>query len=282
MVKLEDITEVFKSPVQFCNEITKRPVNSLFAGKQLSILENDRRTNFTTTGSFSIANDLFIHGDVANCKAIKDAPHIDMDKYKNFFQVFDLKKSVRRDVTGCVPCVAACLSGDPRNMMRVVKSPVKTNIAKIVLNCSYTYAVTTDDVKKAGVTMAAMINELEKANIRVELYAGCVVSSKPPMCTTGKQRLKLFVKIKDSGAPLNMLKIAYPIVNPSFSRRHVSLWMETLPEGKINKIFANGYGYCDYFEKDDMKGAIFIDIKSFLSGDGSKKIIEQIVKETFK
>ena len=47
----------------------------------------------------------------------------------------------------------------------------------------------------------------------------------------------LLVRIKDSGKYLDTLRIAYPLVNPSFYRRHVFGYMERLKGFNLDRAY---------------------------------------------
>ena len=74
---------------------------------------------------------------------------------------------------------------------------------------------------------------MEKNGYRVNLYAY--------FCGGGKNKTlgTAIIKIKDSGKYLDTLRIAYPLVNPSFYRRHIFAYMERLNGFGLN----DSYGY---------------------------------------
>ena len=108
-------------------------------------------------------------------------------------------------------------------MLASKKITTKTKVINIIYNISVPGSLEASSIVNAGAKMVSIIRYLEKNGIRVNLYTIWAIWDKK-----SDHRCAFFVKIKDAGAPLNLLNIAYPIINPSMLRRHGFKWLETM------------------------------------------------------
>ena len=131
-----------------------------------------------------------------------------------------------------MPVVPQVLAGDPNNMLAIKKQRYNsTKVLNIAYNVAVSCSITTDDMIKTAAKVANVIASLEKNGYRVNLYAySCGRDLKD-------NYYSLLVKIKDSGKYLDTLRIAYPLVNPSFYRRHVFGYMERLKGFYLNRSY---------------------------------------------
>ena len=171
-----------------------------------------------------------MYGDKMNADKLNEA----LRKIKAQGKGNETRNKLYNSPCGFMPIVPKVLAGDPQNMLAIRKE--RYNSTK-VLNVAYNVAVdctrTTEDLIKTAAKVANVIASLEKNGYRVNLYA----------YSCGRDfeynYYSLLVKIKDSGKYLDTLRIAYPLINPSFLRRHIFAFLERL----------NGYGlYSGYSE----------------------------------
>ena len=87
------------------------------------------------------------------------------------------------------------------------------------------------------------------------------------------------VKLKDYKAPLNIQKLAYFIGHPSFLRRHIFKFWETMP-CQVPNGFYGGYGTPP--DKDELEklanGRLLIDIRDIIRDKDYLKKLEVNVK----
>lgn len=123
------------------------------------------------------------------------------------------KRQIYNSVVGFAPNVPNYLAGNPLNMInqRRVKTPKK--VVSIVYNCAVGYDIKAANIEKAAAALFNVISGLEASGVRVELW--CANFS-----NTDNEQLNIALKIKSAGQPFNLLKMIYPVVHPSFSRRH--------------------------------------------------------------
>lgn len=227
-MKYKNVTEVFNSVNEFYAALQKRSVNEIFKENQSSQLVGEK--SFFGTSNMDSANELLLNGDTENSKKLQ-AVNVKIES-NQFTERF--KKQTTRSVAGFMPCIPAYLSGQPRNMFSIKKVYHKSKIINMVVGKSIPFYINADDIIIAGAKIASAICSLEKAGMRINLYIGATVE-------TEGQKLTCLVKIKNAGAPLNKLRITYPIVNPSFFRRHYFRWMETY-QGNLKKNFSRAHG----------------------------------------
>lgn len=204
---------------------------------------------FTGTKTFEEAEGLLINGDIENAKKLGAAIPVNAPKGQSTLQ------RIRTAPTGFAPCVPNFLNGLPNNMLSIATHTAKAvKVLKIYAAINYWYGLEKEAIIKAGAALANAIYSLEKAGCRCELYAGGVYTLSKPYSA---QKGSYFVKIKGAGEPLDILKVAFPLVNPSFLRRITFAVIE-----KTATKFSSNYGVCPRDTTFDLGGAVAINMDS--------------------
>ncbi len=198
-----------------------------------SMSTSPSRIEFTGTKSYADATDLMRFGDRKNFESLN----------REIKKVTRLKGSgeqvrmiAEKSVVGCLPIIPAYLSGLPTNMLNIRRQKVVNNkVLNIVYSTVVDWTWSTDNIIKAGAALLSAINSIEKQGYRVNLYAVNLLN------TSKGEKFGTLIKIKSSDEYLDLLKCAYPLINPSFIRRHLAKYIESL-EFK-DKNIVNGYGY---------------------------------------
>lgn len=223
----KDVFERYESISEFVNTINARPVDPYYKDLMSSHKTGEYREKFTCTKSFEEADNLLMNGDLETAKKM-DA------KARNIKQATGVKNTITRGPVGFVPNVPAYLSGNPNNMFFVRSQSYKsTKVINLVINSTISYDIDGDDLLTFGVRLLNIVVKLEAKGYRLNIYKSDISQYKD----SGKNIGVLLVKIKDSGKPLNLTKVAYPLANPSFYRRHVFNWIE-----KSGNTRSTGYG----------------------------------------
>ena len=232
MANYNDYSEVFNSLSAFDKALNDRPINPVFKYKQSSQRDSEYGREFTTTKNYEEASELMLHGDSTNLSKLVAVDGVDLSQLRGYKKVNRQQKSV----CGGFPLVPVYLTGVPKNMLASKKIITKTKVINIIYNISVPSSLEASSIVKAGAKMVSIIRYLEKNGIRVNLYTIMATGDRK-----SGHKCAFFVKIKDAGAPLNLLNIAYPIINPSMLRRHVFKWLETIPtkipEGDYLKVY---------------------------------------------
>lgn len=115
-------------------------------------------------------------------------------------------------VVGCVPNVPAYLRGVPKTMLRIDRTPRKTPVIDLYILTSIHCGITTTQATQTAAKIANVVAAIEAGGVNINLYAAD--------CGVGKKGdfFGVVVKMKNATAPLNLLNIAFPLVNPAFCR----------------------------------------------------------------
>lgn len=226
---MKNIVKKFDSLSEYSRYLTK-PVSALF---QMCGHEGSRTggKGFTKTESWEEAEHLLKFGDKENLAKLQTK----MAKQRLKGSGETKKVETYRSFAGYAPHVPSYVAGSPLNMLR--KREVKTTNRKIV-NIMYSPVahggIDADDLLEASLAVMNFVSSLEKQGYKVNLYT--IITSRKRYQTVSQ-----IVKIKASDDYTNLSKIVYPMVNPSFLRRHFFRFMEVTEE-VTEREFCRTYG----------------------------------------
>lgn len=185
------------------------------------------------TESYEQADNFLLYGDKESMKKVEE---MGLKETRENIARYANRRQVYSSVVGFAPNVANYVAGSPCSMIasRQVRQKQKT-IKVCYINNASGYE-STDNIFKAAVNMFCAIMILEAQGISVDLTIGICAKQ-----NRGKDKLGMFLKIKRAGQKLDILRMIYPCVNPSFLRRHYFRYTE-VTKGVI-KSFVNNYGY---------------------------------------
>ena len=224
----------FNSVDEFSNWLQSTPQTA--GGKKFDYSNEISKSNteFTGTESFEEAQNLLKCGDKVNADKIAAT----IRKIKAQGKGNETRNKLYNSPCGFLPIVPKVLAGDPQNMLAIKKQTYKsTKVLNIAYNTMIGWQISTEEIIETAAKVANVIASLEKNGYRVNLYAFS--------CGLGKRNtaFSLLVKIKDSGKYFDTLRIAYPLVNPSFLRRHIFAYIERLKGygiyGGYNRVIRN-------------------------------------------
>lgn len=222
-------SESFGSVQEFISIISKRSLNKAFyeAGKECSITGS---ADFTGTQNFIEAQDLMKHGYKKGV--------IDLMRCKSSVKVMSPTKKVQtyQDVTGFAPIVPNAIIGLPQSMLNKRVHQKQAKVINILLDIDICGSEDKEIILKGGKNIYTFIKSIEATGTKVNLS---VMSSS--YIEKAKKFTCLFIKVKDSKQAINPQLIAYPIIHPSFFRRHVFRWIETSNITNY-KSMTHGYG----------------------------------------
>lgn len=206
--------------------------------------------NFSGTHNFDEAEKLLLYGDSENAEKVrKNIEQITAglkSKNKSFKGAKTLTYSLKSSAVGFYPVVPKLLAGEPENMLTLHKVQKKTTkVLNVFVYNNAPYCFSADEVNTAMCRMLLAIIMLEKEGFRVNIFftdlseqaKGCFMLS--------------VVKIKDSGQKLDLLKIAYPLCNPSFKRRHLFAVRERTKDSRV-KLKSNHGAVCFSYEAEEL------------------------------
>lgn len=220
------IIEHFESFNQYLEVIDNRKPNKVFADQTLA--SKDRDYKFTLTSSYQEASELARVGYKEGLDELQAAN-------KKTRHIGSAPKALpATSVVGFAPHVPNAITGVPCSMITTQKTEQKAKVISILYYMGGSCRVDAHEFVKAGKNILNVIYTLELQGYRVAL------NLLTTFCTSNERALSV-VQVKTWRQPSNPLKIAYPLVHPSFFRRHGFRWLETQPE-LTDRGFTDAYG----------------------------------------
>lgn len=220
--------ESFDSVREFTKIIASRQPNKAFSKRSLSSKEIGD-TSWYGTNTFEDANNIMHSGYKEGCK--------DLLQCKEGIKVTNEapKTRVIKNYAGFSPCVPAAIMNQPKTMYYRKRMVRKTPVINLYYDCGVSCGVSTDTMLLGGKNIYSLVKFLESRNIMVNLFifAGVHIS--------GEKHGFLTIKVKDSSMPINPQLISYPVIHPSFFRRHIFAWIETSECTNYDAV-THGYG----------------------------------------
>lgn len=231
--------------------------------------------SFTKTYSFGEALDLLKYGDEELFNKIKDEnKKINVNKLLG--NIINRPKQ-KQDVVGFQANVPQYLLGLPTNMINQEPKKTSQKVLNIFLNIRVTAGTSSNEIIKIGTQYLLIIDLLEKAGYRCNLYSGVANSG------YDNNYCYLLTRIKTDREPLNIKKICFTIAHPSMQRRIKFKWQE-VNDGNYN-FTCNGYGRDD--DKNHTKSILEKELKqNFIiwtyEDDNISKNTEQLLEDLKK
>ena len=219
----------FSNISEFYNFLQKTPRRD---GAEKSS-EEKGNSSWNGTNSLEEAYDLLLSGDEDLYKKFQEQKDMTVDKMLG--NIIN-KKKIKNDIVGFQPNVPNFLLGLPNDMINEIPKKVSQKILNIVLVMSVSSGVKASTLQSIGMKYTQVIDLLEKAGYRVNLYIGHAgeYQSEIDMC---------LIRIKTDREPFNIKKCVFPIAHPSMFRRVMFRWIECCDVDKeLTKGFFGGYG----------------------------------------
>lgn len=137
-------------------------------------------------------------------------------------------------VQGYQPVVPNYLMGLPNSMVTKKVVPVRQKVITLSKCVAYSWKVKTDTIVNESVKALRLIQKLEANGYRINLNVLLFVRAR------NGQGFCIKVRIKNSGEKLNISKLSFPLVHPSFLRRLYFRFVEVHPT--IPECMNVGYG----------------------------------------
>lgn len=216
----------------------KSDMSDLFKKYGVSASEEGTK-KFTGTSSFEEADNLLKFGDLDNLKKIK----AELSKIKITGGGETKRTETYRSYVGYAPHVPSYITGQPKTMLRKrVVRETDVKIVNIMYSSAASHGVDARDILGTSVNVMNFVDTLEKQGYSVNLYT--MIATRK-----GDETVCQIVKIKSSDDYTNLSKVVYPMVNPSFLRRHFFKFME-VTKGITNTDFCYSYGVPVYIQSD--------------------------------
>lgn len=233
MKKNDLVIERFNGVNEFVKTIRTRKPNTVFAGKKQASKEND--SVFTMTESYSESEEIMTKGYSEGLAELKASKGVKVQTASNLH-----KRIPQASVVGYAPHVPNAIAGIPQSMIGTRTIAMKSKVISIIYSGGGAANMETSDFVRAGRNLLDLVTMLELQGYRVG------VEIMDDFCVS-KQKGFVCVKVKEQRQPLNPLKLAYPLIHPSFFRRQGFRWLETCPN-ITDKSYYYGYGHPLYAE----------------------------------
>ena len=173
---------------------------------------------------FDVAFSKLLNGDTVNAAKIKAQGEILAKGKGKGVPQFELS------VRGCLPSVPNYLRGVPKNMLNVRREPRHKPVIDMFVDSGIYDGINVEKVAAFSARLANVIAATERAGVRINLYSACIGKD-------GQDVYGYVVKIKEASSPLNLLNIAFPIMNRAMCRVVFIHWVDC----NIDK-FISGHG----------------------------------------
>ena len=200
--KQKDVFVRYDSMREFDNALTSETID----GRGYQSHNGDQ--DFTGTSSFDESEKLRKYGDFESHKMLQTFK----SKTDTFIKDATGKRTRNfNDVMGYQPIVPNAIIGLPKAMINQRREVKKDKIVTLLWICDHPWHVSKDDIALKGAYTLSLIESLERNGYRVKVYAGSA--------SKVRSQQGFFINLKRADRPLNTVKLAYYLVNPSFLRR---------------------------------------------------------------
>ena len=232
-MKSKAIIERFDSLASYASVIGKRTPNTVFSGRSLASKTGSE--SFTLTASYDDSLALMMTGYK---EGLKNLTASQGTRVAHASRV--AKNLPATDVVGYIPHIPNAIIGIPQSMISTKPTEQKAKVISILYDMGSSCGTDAEQFVAAGRKLLEVIMTLELQGYRVGLK---ILTS---FCETS-QKAFCIVKVKDHRQQSNPLKIAYPLLHPSFFRRQGFRWLETCP-AITDRGFSSGYGHVLKYE----------------------------------
>lgn len=222
------IFEEFNGLNQYIDVISKRRLNNVFSSRSYDLGSAKEDYSFTLTHSYDEACEIARIGYKNGLVGMKAA------NTKSRHTQTAPKLTPEVGIVGYTPHIPNAILGIPLSMINKKEIEQKAKVISILYYMGGHCGIDTSEFVEAGKNVLNVIHTLELQGYRVALN---VLTN---FCEPDERAL-CSVQIKNWRQPSNPLKIAYPLIHPSFFRRHGFRWLETQPELTSDE-FIYGYG----------------------------------------
>lgn len=229
--------EEYNSILEFVQTINSRQQNPEITSKQ----SENGNYSFTGTHNYNEAEDLLLHGWVEESEKLNEILKLKALKEKSVKNTYD--------VAGFQCSVPRYLQGIPTNMINQKVVTKKQKVITITKNIAYSFNVSKEKIEEESIKVLQLVNSLESQGCRVILNV-MIITLKGDTIIANK------VRIKNANERLNLSKVSFPLVHPSYLRRINIRWIERFEY--TTKAFNKGYGspmkFSDFFEIFEILG----------------------------
>ena len=223
--------EEYNSISEFVQTINSRPQNPEITSKQ----SENGNYNFTGTNDYNEAENLLLHGWTEESEKLNKLLKLKLANTKSVKNTYD--------VAGFQCSVPRYLQGIPTNMINQKVVTKKQKIITITKSVSYSFYVSKEKIEDESIKVLQLVNSLENQGCRVILNV-MIISKKGDIIIANK------VRIKNANERLNLSKVSFPLVHPSYLRRVNLRWIERFEytTKAYNECYGSPMRFSDFCE----------------------------------
>lgn len=202
--------------------------------------EGEYEKQFRGTTTYEEANGLLMYGD-RDLAASIEAGGVSQTRARIRANVQCIKTEA--SVVGFMPHVPNFVAGVPLSMIDARRTTRPSRSLSVVYVCSTNCGITTGEMIDAASKVLSAVMMIEASGTRVNLYSAGLI-------TGHGAKIAAVVRVKSSDKKLDVVRCAYPLVNPSFFRRHFFRFVETT--AGVPARYSNGYGHAPHDAKGEL------------------------------
>lgn len=222
--------------------------------------------------SIAEAKELLLKGDAINAAKIRAEGEIIKPRE-------DHNPILKSAVVGCLPNVPNYLRGVPAQMFQLKNNSRKRPIIDIYIEVTVADSTNLTKLAQKAAVISNAIAATELSGYRVNLFAVYGVKNPKGYCAG------FCVNIKEADSPLNLLNIAFPLLNPAFSVVLGADWVDkNIKTSMRNGIYVYGCVLrSNEIEKEFGINGLFFSLRKMIYEDDNtdsvcKKINEYLAK----
>lgn len=209
-----------------------------FENKQKSLETSNDMYEFCNTRSFTDAYKMLTEGWYEGSKKLEAKLRLKKGSALN-----KLERKFIQDVVGFQPIVANYLMGVPKSMVNGKVAMRKEKVVTLNYSATFPGVVKASVIEENCLAAFRIIKAIEASGTRVNLnvfYVGNVYSYDANSSTYVKRHNLIKLRVKGANERLNVAKMAFPMVHPSFLRRILFKVIEVSPN--FTSDYVGGYG----------------------------------------
>lgn len=184
--------------------------------------------------------------------------------------------SFRNNLVGLSPVVPLALKNVPNCMIDMTMKPIKAKVIDVYYDVTASCGTKPEEIIARGKKLLGVIKKLELSGYRINLY-GVQTYSDYTECDM------LVVKLKSSDRPIDLKRLSFPLIHPSFFRVIGFDWYSKFPIGKYRSGYGCALGYTLKEEEvKELASQVFGKNSIFLTGIAiggcSEDKLEEVIK----
>ena len=257
-------TEIYDSTSEFAADLKKRTrrINNSKCG-YTDVRADDYTESFQGVENYDEAMDLLQHGYMPLVDQVKAS----MKKLK----LTKNNRAFRNSIVGFAPIVPNAIKGLPTSMVDNINNGTKNKVFDVYYDLAINCGTSASDLLTRGKALLEALMALELKGYRFNLYCAQSTTDHRDLSTVDI----LAIKVKNSDTPLNLIRVSFPLVHPSFFRVFGFDWMDKSP---ITRMLGHGRGspLCRVLDResiDKVYKAMFGYNAIYLSYDDTTRVV---------